>query len=76
MKTFSEYTKSKSRDIKESTTSQYTLFPKNKRELKDMIDSEIAKQGNNADLNHIDISEISDLSGLFEDSNFNGDISK
>ena len=53
----------------------YTLFPKSKDELKEMIKSEIDKNGNNCSLNHIDVTKITDMSGLFFGFNFNGDIS-
>ena len=76
MKSFSEYTKSKSHNIKESAAPQHTLFPKDKRELHRMIKDEIRKQGNEADLNHIDVSAIENFSSLFDHSTFNGDISK
>lgn len=74
--TFSEYAKSNTHSIKKQATPHYTLFLKDKEELKQMINDEIKKHGNRADLNHIDVSEITDLSGLFETSVFNGDISK
>lgn len=44
--------------------------------LKDIVTEEIEKYGNNANLNHIDVSRVTDMSGLFENSLFNGDISK
>ena len=75
MKAFSEY-KNTSDNIKESAERQYTLFPKDKKELKQMIKDEIRKQGNEADLNHIDVSGITDFSELFKESRFNGDISR
>ena len=53
-----------------------TIRPKSKRELKKIIEQEIEKQGWNADLNHIDVSQIDDMSFLFANSNFNGDISE
>ena len=62
--------------IKESATHRYILFPKDREELKRMIDDEIKKHGNNADLNHIDVSGITDFSELFKKSEFNGDISR
>ena len=53
----------------------YTLFPKTKEELKHMIEDEISKYGNKCSLNHIDVSRITDMTKLFCDSEFNGDIS-
>ena len=53
-----------------------TLFPKTKDELKHMIEDEISKNGNECSLNHIDVSEITDMSRLFNSSIFNGDISE
>ena len=53
----------------------YTLFPKTKDELLEMIKNEISKNGNRCSLNHIDVSKITDMSKLFSFSNFDGDIS-
>ena len=65
--------------------------PKTREELDDIIDELIEERGNNADLNDIDVSNITDMSGLFalrhkvvnfkynkkyNFSRFNGDISK
>jgi hypothetical protein len=44
-------------------------------ELRALINSEIYKLGNSADLNHIDVSEYTHLDYLFLASDFNGDIS-
>ena len=63
-----------------------TLFPKTKDELVDLIIKEIETNGPNCSLNHIDVSNIDDMSYLFLGgtveysdhpvlSSFNGDIS-
>ena len=41
-----------------------------------IVKSEIKRLGNKADLNHIDVSGVTDVSHLFSYSYFNGDISK
>ena len=55
----------------------YSLFPKSRDELINMIKEETKKNGNNCDLNHIDVSNIESMAFLFSNSNrnFNGDIS-
>ena len=63
-----------------STASKYNYYPKTKEELKDIIDKLIDEQSMEdvIDLNSIDTSEITDMSGLFY--NFEGilkiDVSK
>ena len=59
-----------------SEWSSYSCQPKTKDELKKIINDRISKEGNDCDLNDIDTSLITDMSGLFMLSNFNGDISK
>ena len=49
--------------------------PKTKKELKTLIDKTIEEQGYACDLNFIDTSLITDMSYMFSDSKFNGDIS-
>ena len=44
--------------------------------IKKIINIAIDKLGNNADLNFIDVSKVTDMNMLFYKSNFNGDISK
>ena len=54
----------------------YNYHPKTKDELKELINKLIKERGNNADLNDIDTSRITDMEKLFYLSNFNGDISE
>ena len=44
-----------------------TLRPTTKEELRAIIEQELERQGRDADLNHIDVSGITDMSSLFED---------
>ena len=55
--------------------SKYNYFPQTKEELKDIILKRIKAEGNKVDLNDIDVSNITDMSDLFEGTDFNGDIS-
>lgn len=54
---------------------QYTLFPQSKMNLDKIIKEEIKKNAYDCDLNHIDVSKITDISYMFMKSEFNGDIS-
>ena len=58
-----------------SEWSSYSCQPKTTEELRKIIEDRIKEQGNNCDLNDIDVSLINDMSYLFFDSKFNGDIS-
>lgn len=55
--------------------SEYTVRPKYKDELIEIIEDTIKKEGYNCNLNFIDTSCIKDMSYLFSNSKFNGDIS-
>ena len=59
-----------------SKFSTHSCQPKTKNELFKTIRARISKEGPNCDLNDIDTSLITNMSELFVDSIFNGDISK
>ena len=44
--------------------------------INEVVKSEIERLGNKADLNHIDVSGVTNMEFLFDESSFNGDISK
>jgi surface protein len=83
MKTINTYINEKLRLTSKRT---YTCQPKDKDELRKIIIDRIKKEGNECDLNDIDVSKITDMSRLFDAiplsvggnpvfQNFNGDIS-
>ena len=74
MKSLSSYIQEKL-IIKKSKSNSYKYFPKTKKELKDIINKRIKQEGNEVDLNDIDVSKITDMSELFIETDFNGDIS-
>ena len=62
------------------TKEQLKYFPQTKEELRSLIQQRVKVEGNNVNLNDIDVSAITDMSRLFQDisfdsSNFNGNIS-
>ena len=60
---------------KAATTANHSnIQPQNKAELEKIIKETIEKNGPNCNLNFIDVSQITDMSHLFEESDFNGDI--
>ena len=61
--------------IKKSKRIDYKYFPKTKKELQTIINKRIEQEGNKVDLNDIDVSNITDMSYLFENVYFNCDIS-
>ena len=55
--------------------SKYNYFPQTNKELQDIIYKRIKQEGNEVDLNDIDVSNITDMSYLFYGTDFNGDVS-
>jgi len=62
--------------LSNDTKPVYKYFPKDKNKLRELILNLIGKNGQDADLNNIDTSKITDMSYLFANISFNGDISK
>jgi surface protein len=70
--------------LKKKKKTEHTLFPKTRSELANMIKDEVEKNGWECDLNHIDVSQIKNISHLFAGEltlnyglkEFNGDISE
>ena len=61
---------------KDTGNHSYNYHPKTRDELKELVDKLIKERGNEANLNDIDTSEITDMSYIFSYSSFNGDISE
>ena len=61
--------------IKKNKNTNYKYFPETRKELKNIIKERIKSEGNECDLNDIDVSNITDMSYLFSQTNFNGNIS-
>lgn len=57
------------------TKEQAKYFPQTKEELRIRIEQRIKEEGNEVNLNDIDVSAITDMSTLFLRMDFNGDIS-
>ena len=62
--------------INKNSKIAYNYHPKTKDELEDIIKRKIESEGNDCNLNDIDTSNITDMSGLFAYSKFNVNISK
>ena len=61
---------------KPMTKEQTKYFPQTKSELRSLIENRIKEEGNEVNLNDIDVSAITDMSELFAyNRDFNGDIS-
>ena len=62
--------------INKNSKIAYNYYPETKDELEDIIKQRIKSEGNECNLNDIDTSNITDMSYLFEFSDFTGDISR
>ena len=51
--------------IKKNKVTSYKYFPETKKELKAIIEKRIKEEGNEVDLNDIDVSQIIDMPELF-----------
>ena len=76
MKRIEEYILEKFKISKNIKTQEYKYHPKDRNELKSLIEELIKERGEEANLNDIDVSDITDMYHLFYNSKFNGDISK
>ena len=65
MKKLNQYITEKLRINKDSI--KYHYYPKNKKELRSLIQKLLKERGNDTDLNDIDVSNITDMSELFKD---------
>ena len=52
------------------------IIAKDKEHLKKLIKEEMIKNGNECNLNHINVSKVKDMNAMFSQSTFNGDISE
>ena len=75
MKQINKYIQERLHINKDTGNNHYNYHPKTKDELLELINQLIKERGNEADLNDIDTSEITDMSYMFNYSKFNGDIS-
>jgi len=76
MKDFKVYINEKLKITKDLLKqNKHNYHPKTREELKELVKKLIEERGNDADLNDIDTSKITNMSDLFVFSKFNGDIS-
>ena len=76
MKQINKYIVERLHINKDTGNHHYNYYPSTKNELKELVNKLIKERGDNADLNDIDTSEITDMSHIFYYSKFNGDISE
>ena len=76
MKKINKYIQERLHINKDTGNHHYNYHPTTRDELLELVNKLIEERGNDTDLNDIDTSEITDMYGMFKDSNFNGDISE
>ena len=76
MKQLNKYIVERLHINKDTGNRHYNYHPKTYDELKELVYRLINERGNDADLNDIDTSEITDMTKLFHECKFNGDISE
>ena len=62
--------------VSKHSSKVYKYHPNNRDELEELVNKLVKERGNEADLNDIDTSDITNMHTLFAFSDFNGDISK
>ena len=75
MKKLKDIIQERLRITKDTGNHHYNYHPKTKDELKELVKKLINERGDDADLNDIDTSEITNMTELFFNSEFNGNIS-
>lgn len=76
MKKINQYINEHLKISQNSNIKKYNYHPKDKKELQDIINKLINERGPGADLNDIDTRAIHDMSEIFYNTNFQGDISE
>ena len=62
--------------IQEILANNGKIVARNRQQLENIIDAAIRNYDNRCNLNFIDVSNVTDMGGLFYNSQFNGDISQ
>ena len=75
MKQINKYIQERLHINKDTGNRHYNYHPKTRDELEELVGKLIKERGNDADLNDIDTSKITDMNYMFYTSKFNGDIS-
>ena len=75
MKSLESYIKEALKVRSTSKVNEYNYHPKTRGELKELVKKLIEERGNDADLNDINTSGVSDMHDVFYNSRFNGNIS-